>query len=220
MSTTNTNTTIIAACDKLLSKLAIAANRLPTIINNTTLIICENPADLAGRAIKLLELLDGTRQQKTVLAFFQDYLPNEITKERGKGYVLGKKREGFTMPALDPMNLPYAYKRPVDAVEALEKKLEKAREAKEAKERHDRDTRQAQLDEQERIDRFNTMERERLNAVNGAADLRVRIRGLEDENATLTAKNAELEARNAELEAQIAALEATKAKAKAKVEAA
>jgi hypothetical protein len=191
--TTTTNTAIVATCDKLLAKLTIAANRLPTMINNAALMICENPADLAGRSIKLLDILDGTRQQKNILAFFDDYLPNKITKERGKGYVLGKKREGFTMPALDPMNLPFAYKRPVDAVEALEKKLEKAREKKAEQEQHEQAMRQAQLDEQERIERFNTMERERTNAINGAGDLRARIAELEEENAKLLARIAELE---------------------------
>ncbi len=232
-----TNTATITACDKLLAKLTIAANRLPSLINNIALMICENPADLAGRSIKLLDLLEGTRQQKNVLAFFDDYLQNSITKERGKGYTLGKKRDNFTVPELDPTNLPFAYKRPADAVERLEKQIEKARNKKIMQEQHAHDTRKAQLDEAEKLDRFNEMERERLNAVNSAGALRERVKDLsiacdevnktrvmlegfvkklEAENAELEARNAELEARNAELEARIAELEkpkATKAKA-------
>jgi len=157
------NTNITTQCDRNLARLEKVGNRLPDLINNTALIIVQNPADLAGRSIRLLNLLSGMRCQRNVLEFFGDYLPNDIVKEKG-GFSLGKKREGFAMPEFSPENLPFSY-----SSEA--KKAEKAEKLKAAKAEKAEAVRLAQISEAEKQAKQEENEHELSRSISQRAEL-------------------------------------------------
>lgn len=200
------NTNIIAQCDRNLSRLERVGNKLPDIIDNTALMIVNNPGDLAGRSIRLLSLLNGMRCQKNILAFFGDFLANEITCEK-KVYTLGKKREGFLAPAFDPENMPHKYRSETAIIEAMERRIDAIKEKKAKEAKTEQACKQAQLEEQAKQDRYDAMEREKNNAINDKATLAESLKKANETIALLEkAPKAKMLKENKELQAEIARL--------------
>jgi hypothetical protein len=200
--TTNNNSNNITACDNGLDLLANRVGNLPELINNIVLLIVRDPANLAGRSVRLLTILSGMRCQKNVYNFFCDFLPNSITVKAGI-FTLGKKRHDFIYKVdFDSDNLPYAYRSPL--LEA--KKAEKIKAKKAEKAEKDSEKRKSQVSEQETI-----LERTELKQTIAAHAATI---------AALMAENAALKAENSALSAENAALKAAKPKAKAKAVAA
>ncbi len=144
--TTNPTTTT-ATCDRLIAGIVKRNTGLLQLADRAALMIIQNPSDLAGRAIALLDAMTGIRAQKNLRNFFDDFLQNEISEKKTGGFVLGKKRADWVEPQLPETGLtPTSYinqekaaeQKAARAVKAAETKAAKAADKEKAEESHNK----------------------------------------------------------------------------------
>ena len=143
MTTTTTNTV-----DRLIAGIVRRNGSIVEAANRAALLIISDPANLAGRAITLLEAMAGIRSQKNLSAFFDDFLPNEIVEKKSGGFILGKKRQDWVEPTLPESGLmPTTY---INTAKAALLKAERVEKVKETKAKRESDQQAAIAAQMER----------------------------------------------------------------------
>lgn len=128
-------TTSTTTCDRLIAGVAKRNAGLLVMADKAAILIISDPANLAGRAITLLDAMQGVRAQRNLREFFGDFLQNEVVEKKGGGFILGKKRQEWNPPTLPEGGLtPTTYANAAKAALAKAERAEKAAASREKRE--------------------------------------------------------------------------------------